>query len=63
MEMLSTLVSFNNDPVRLEQQSVWLGMRHVKYGARPQHTQVPLRGMFAVCRRVHVPLDGAGATR
>mmetsp|Transcript_32343 Transcript_32343/g.82414 ORF Transcript_32343/g.82414 Transcript_32343/m.82414 type:complete len:1373 (-) Transcript_32343:196-4314(-) len=39
-EMIATLVSFNNDPVRLAQQSIWLGMRHVKYGARAQHQQV-----------------------
>lgn len=51
MEMISTLVSFNNDPVRLEQQSIWLGMRHVSYGARPQHTQVcsVLLGTVAPC--------------
>jgi hemoglobin-like flavoprotein len=40
MEMLSTLVSFNGDAKRMAEQSVWLGMRHVRYGARPQHVQV-----------------------
>lgn len=40
MEMAATLVSFNNDPVRTQQQSIWLGLRHVRYGARKQHVQV-----------------------
>lgn len=51
MEMISTLVSFNNDPQRLKQQSIWLGMRHVKYGSRPQHTQVLGQVMISTLER------------
>ncbi len=40
LEMLSTLVSFHGEPARMEEQISWLAFRHIKYGAKPQHTKV-----------------------
>jgi hemoglobin-like flavoprotein len=39
-EMLPTLVSFHGEPVRMQEQIVWLAFRHIQYGARPQHAKV-----------------------
>jgi len=39
-EMIATLVTFNGDSATMEEQIVWLGVRHVGYGARIQHLQV-----------------------
>ncbi len=38
--MMSTLVSFHGDAARMEEQIPWIAFRHIKYGARPQHTRV-----------------------
>ena len=40
VEMMSTLVSFHGDPMRMEEQITWLGFRHIKYGAKPEHAKV-----------------------
>lgn len=38
--MMSTLVSFDGDVNRMDEQITWLGIGHIKYGARPQHAKV-----------------------
>jgi len=40
IEMMSTMVSFHGDPMRMEEQITWLGFRHIKYGAKPEHSKV-----------------------
>ena len=40
MDMLSTLVSFHGESSRVEEQITWLGIRHVHYAAKRQHTPV-----------------------
>eukprot|EP00288_Rhodomonas_lens_P013074 CAMPEP_0177693350 /NCGR_PEP_ID=MMETSP0484_2-20121128/2353_1 /TAXON_ID=354590 /ORGANISM="Rhodomonas lens, Strain RHODO" /LENGTH=510 /DNA_ID=CAMNT_0019204155 /DNA_START=71 /DNA_END=1600 /DNA_ORIENTATION=+ len=40
IDMISTIVSFADDPERMKEQVRWLGVRHVKYGAKPHHTQI-----------------------
>ena len=40
VEMMSTLVSFHGDSMRMEEQIAWLGFRHIKYGAQAQHVRV-----------------------
>mmetsp|Transcript_48663 Transcript_48663/g.99363 ORF Transcript_48663/g.99363 Transcript_48663/m.99363 type:complete len:1196 (+) Transcript_48663:44-3631(+) len=40
MDMLSTLVSFHGEQARVEEQITWLGIRHVHYNAKRQHTAV-----------------------
>jgi hypothetical protein len=30
-EMISTLVSFHGEPLRMEEQIVWLAFRHIRY--------------------------------
>lgn len=48
VEMMTALVSFHGDNARMEEQITWLGFRHIKYGAKPQHQKVCVRV------RVHV---------
>jgi hemoglobin-like flavoprotein len=40
MEQMSTLVSFHGEQTRMEEQIPWIAFRHIKYGARPQHSKV-----------------------
>ncbi len=40
LEMMSTLVSFHGDMIRMEEQISWIAFRHIKYGAKPQHAKV-----------------------
>uniref|UniRef100_A0A6U4YXK8 Globin domain-containing protein n=1 Tax=Hemiselmis andersenii TaxID=464988 RepID=A0A6U4YXK8_HEMAN len=40
VEMMAALVSFQGDPMRMEEQITWLGFRHIKYGAKREHAKV-----------------------
>jgi hemoglobin-like flavoprotein len=46
IEMVTMLVSFSDDEVRMTEQINWLGSKHVKYGAKPHH--VPILGQMLV---------------
>jgi len=40
IDMLSTVVSFADDSDRMKEQVRWLGVRHVKYGAKQHHVVI-----------------------